>query len=192
MGADDPRDASGPTPKLPKSLATAERWAHQAGKEVVRGAYQVDGGTASLPLLKITHGQNPVLVRVEQDTVIVFALADLDEQFHEALGKLVEPDRQRVELALRQELLSNPRAGYRVEPANAKSLAEVKRIAVERQFVVDINSTGSRNAFLDAIQEVVVVMHRALLVVGLVKPAGTLPPASGSAPGPEPPGGMYA
>jgi hypothetical protein len=187
-----PEDPNAPRapPPVSKRLAIAERWAKTAGKQVDRGEGQGTDGS-KYTVLRVMHGQSPVLVREQGDTVVVFAMTQIPEELRAALRKLSPQDLLRVDMGVREQLLSNPRVGYAMHPQTLKSLTELEVIDVERQVAIDDRDLSSKNTYLDAIQEVVVVMFRVLLALRLVNPGQAVPDGTSSAKTGGPPSPMY-
>lgn len=174
------------TPKIPRELALAERWAKDAGREVQRATAKTPNG--DVPVLIVKHGNWAVLVRIERAAIVVFAIAQVDQEMRNRLATLDPGIQQRVLLALTTELLSSPRTGYSFVPADLKSVTALEQVSTEEVLVISESDPSSRNRFLDAIQEVVTVMVRGTRMLAI---AGNQPPPTGTTPPPPPPPEMY-
>ena len=158
---------------LPPKLRLAAEWAKAAGSQVDTGvATSPDGATQ--PFVRLMHGPNPVLVRLNGDALVVWAMTQIPEQTRMALAALSANDRSRVDVYLREQLLHDPLVGYAMLPPSMTSIDQIQGVTVERVVFIDPDDPGTRNTFHSAIQEVVSAMHRFILGLRILGQGGTL------------------
>lgn len=178
--------AQPPALKLPRELALAERWAKDSGRTVERTRGR--GPEGEIPAIVIKHGAYPIVAYMEHKCVRISASAQVAQQVRDKLTRLVENDQRRVLIALTNELLSNARTGYDVVPHGLASVTGLEQINVAEIIALSEEDPGSRNRFMDAVQEVVTVMVRALRILAI---AGDQPPPTTSMAPSSPPPEMY-
>ncbi len=170
-----------------KQLALAEKWAKQLGNKVERGEATLVTGK-KVPLLNITHGNKPIFVHEANEIITVWINIGIPEEVREKIKTLDPASSQKMLISLKSQLLSNARTGFRMNPSNYKEFSEIKDFTVEQR--IKIKDIGSFNRFADAIQEVVTVAVKALLVYGII--STTESTTSDQKPPQPPPEGMYA
>lgn len=155
--------------KFPKQLVLAEQWAKQMGKKVNRVDATLPNGK-KIPILTIMHGTRAVLVSTRNEVIFIFIIIEIPEEIRNRLDKLDMAKQEKILLSLEHQLLSNARTAYRLEPQMLKKVSELKKIIVEQSIRISNKDQSSFNRFADAIQEVITVGVRAMLVFGIIPP----------------------
>lgn len=173
--------------KLPQSLALAEKWAKQMGKQTQRGeAIFIDGN--KVPILSISHANKPIWVRQENHIIVIFVRIEVPKEVSEQIKTLNKAEQNRIMLSLKHQLLSEGRTGYILEPSGVVNLEELSAITIEQRIRISSKDHSSFNRFGDAIQEIVTVAVKSMLVFGIL-PTGVTSSKSSEI---KPPEGMYA
>lgn len=171
----------------PQSLILVEKWSKLMGKRTKRLKAELSDGTI-IPIVTINHGNISVLVRSEYEIIVVFINAEVPYDIKNQLEKL---DREKQEIileSLKQQLLSNGRTGYYLEPISTSVISELSGFTIEQRIRISSKDPSSFNRLMDAIQEVITVTIRALLLFGILPSE----PPTDMVLKLKPPEGMYA
>ncbi len=149
-------------------MALAEKWANETGRKTQRALSGPLPDGTRIPVLLITHGTIPVLVREQGSCVVVFIQAKVPDDVRKKLANLAPEDKRKLLIILRGELSSNGRAGFSFIPQKFSSVDQLEGLNVEQLLKILENDVGSFNRFCDALQETVTTAMRAMSVFGLL------------------------
>ena len=176
------------TDSYPQLLTLAEKWAKQMGKEVERGKATLPDGK-EIPVLFVSHGPRWVIIRKENDIIIINVFIEVPDEVRERIKTLDPTAQDRFLLQLKYQLLSNARTGWYPEPKTYKKPHELKKIIIEQRIRLSKMDHSSFNRYADALQEVVTVGVRVMILYGIIPPESTGGESTDIGP---PPDSMYA
>lgn len=178
--------AKSPEPvHLPSSLALAEKWAKDTGRETQRVLSDPLPDGTRLPLLVITHGAYRVLVREQGSCIAVYVVMKLPDDVRKKLASLGTEDKERLFIALRGELSSTGRNAFGYSPEPLSSVDQLEAFSVEQTLRISENDVSTCNRFYDALQETVTTIVNAtsvfqVLVSTSAQSTTAVKPASGA------------
>ncbi len=169
-------------------LSLAEKWAKQLGNKVNIGEISLKDGS-KIPILAIDHGGKLVLISEEDDTINIVINIDVPEEVRKKIGAIDKDTAHKMLISLQNQLMSNARTAYMMNPNKFKNLSEVKTISIQQRIKISAKDSCSFNRFADAIQEVVTVAVKAMLIYGIISNTQS---TSGDQKPLQPPDSMYA
>lgn len=161
-----PRGKTKTSSEIPPKLRLAEKFCKKLGRKYEYKEAIV--GNETKILLFVYHGGNPIFVSQEKDSIIIFIRINIPDEVKKISQKLEEELTERILFNLKRELSSHERTGFSLIPININKLSELEGFVVQQQIVISEKDPSSINRFADAIQEVVTVTARALLILNLL------------------------
>jgi len=169
-------------------LSLAEKWAQQLGNRVNSGEAALENGT-KIPILGVDHGGRLVLVSEENETLIVSINITIPDEVRKKIKTIDKDTAQKILMSLQNQLLSNARTAFMMNPNKFENLSEITNISIQQRIKISLKDPSSFNRFADAIQEVVTVAVKTMLIYGIVSNTQS---TSGNQKPPQPPESMYA
>ncbi len=166
-----PRRKTKTEAKIPPKLGLAEKYCKKLGRKYQY--VEAESNNETITLLAVSHGSRPVFVRQEKDSIIIFIQIDIPDEMKTIFQKLNPELGEKILISLKHELLSQERTGFSLLPQGINKLSELEGFTVQQQIVISEKDPSSINRFADAIQEVVTVTVRALLILNLLPKDGT-------------------
>jgi len=160
--------------RLTNQLILVKQYAEEMGRTVHVGiATTPDNKT--FPIIVISHGNHPIIVREENSMTVVFSEIRVSEDIKKKYRQCDPAIQERILLAVKHSLLSKCNFGYRMFPPSLKSISELDKIQIEQVFRLSRSDPSCINRFADAMQGVVSATLEVLLIIGSIDPGNSAP-----------------
>lgn len=156
-------------PQPSASLKVARNWVKKLGFQSDYLEVTVNDKKKGL-LLLIHYGGRPVRVFDKGGVLEVSMEVSMNEKVIDGFNALSDDDKEKFELQLRMQLMSDSLTTYSVTPKNANGFSEIESITIIQTLMISGNDISTFNRFRDAVIAIVVVVGRLLSVLGILTP----------------------
>ncbi len=146
-------------PPMTRPLLLVEKWARHRGDRTSRGAGIFDSGRVE-PIVQVHHGSARIFVRDLGKCLMILGVDEIASEARASLARSSEAERGQFLSDLREILMSCPRVGFALAPAQFRDAGEVERILLDQTIQIAENDPASFNRFCDAIQETETLLLR--------------------------------